>query len=522
MGFYWASVIALAIVVGVYFVWPPILFFLILFVPLILTGLWDIRSHHNVLSNYPVIGHLRYFFEFISPELRQYFMETDQSGRPFSREIRTVIYSRAKQQKDTQPFGTQHDIDLAGYEYGLHSLNTQTVDASAARVMVGGEACQQPYDASRLNVSAMSFGALSSRAIMALNKGAKEGGFAHNTGEGGLSPYHLRHGGDIIWQIGTGYFGCRAPDGGFDPDQFQEKARLDNVKMVEIKLSQGAKPSHGGVLPAAKIDEEISETRGVPMGEDCISPATHRTFSSPTGLLEFVTRLRELSGGKPVGFKLCLGVRSEFLGICKAMLETGVIPDFITVDGAEGGTGAAPVGFSDRLGTPINEGLTYVHSTLTGAGLRDKIRVIASGKVATGFDMVTKVALGADMCNAARPFMFTVGCIQSLRCDTNTCPTGVATQDPRRIRAIDVDDKVPRVRNYHKATIESFLELTGAMGVDHPDKLEPRHIYHRVGDDLFAPNYAEVGNYLEPEQLLGENIPDFYAANWERASAERF
>lgn len=522
IAFYYAAIGILLVIAGVYFVWPPILYALVVVGPLILLGIRDIYSPHNVLSNYPVIGHLRYIFEFISPEIRQYFVETNQSGRPYNREIRNLIYSRAKAEKDTLPFGTQRDIDLEGYEFAYHSLAPSEVDESAARVLVGGPDCSQPYSASRLNISAMSFGALSSHAIMAMNKGARHGNFAHNTGEGGLSPHHLRHGGDIIWQIGTGYFGCRTKDGGFDPDAFKEKASLDNVKMVEVKLSQGAKPSHGGVLPGAKVNAEIAEARGVPVGETCVSPPAHRTFSTPEGLLEFVAHLRELCGGKPVGFKLCLGVRSEFLGICKAMLKTGITPDFITVDGAEGGTGAAPVEFTDSLGTPINEGLAYVHNALTGVDLRERIRVIASGKIATGFDMVTKIALGADLCNAARPFMFSVGCIQALRCDTNTCPTGVTTQDPRRIRALRVDNKYIRVSNYHRATIKNFLDLTGAMGLDHPDKLKPAHIYHRVLDTPYARDFSQLVEFLQPGELLGERVPRRFAADWQRASAERF
>jgi glutamate synthase domain-containing protein 2 len=522
IAFYYASAIVLAAIVGFYFLWPPVLWFLIVVIPLIAVGIWDILSPHNVLSNYPVLGHMRYMLEFISPEIRQYFIETNWSGRPYSRMLRSLIYERAKGTEDTMPFGTQLDIDLEGFEFAYHSIAPETVDESAQRIVVGGPDCLHPYNASRLNISAMSFGALSSNAIMALNKGAKLGNFAHNTGEGGLSPYHLRHGGDIFWQIGTGYFGCRTKDGGFDPEEFKKKARLDNVKMVEIKLSQGAKPAHGGVLPGAKVDAEIANARGVTQGEDCISPPAHRTFSSPEGLLEYVVQLRELSGGKPVGFKLCLGIRSEFLGICKAMLKTGITPDFITVDGAEGGTGAAPVEFSNRLGTTINEALVYVHSALLGVGLRDKMRVIASAKVVTGFDMVTKMSLGADMCNMARPFLFTVGCIQARRCNTNTCPTGVTTQDPRRIRALKVEDKFERVRNFHHATIKSCLDITGAIGVDHPDKLTPELIYHRVLDKPDSHSFMEVAEFLKPGELLGEKIPRRFADDWHRASAESF
>lgn len=519
--FYYISVISLIAVALIHWIWPPVLFLLILIIPYIVIGIWDIRSPHNVLSNYPVIGHLRYIFEFIAPEMRQYFLETNQSGRPFNREQRSLVYARAKGVNDTRPFGTQQDICDDGYTFAQHSLAPKPPAEDGARILVGGPDCTKPYLASRLNISAMSFGALSSHAIMALNKGAKLGGFAHNTGEGGLSPHHLKYGGDIFWQIGTGYFGCRTRDGGFDPEAFKDKACRDVVKMIEIKLSQGAKPAHGGVLPGAKVSPEIAATRGVEIGEDCISPPAHREFTTPEGLLEYVARLRELCGGKPVGFKLCVGERREFMGICKAMLSTGITPDFITVDGAEGGTGAAPVEFSDNLGTPVHEALVLVHSCLVGIGLRDRIRVIASGKVASGFDMVTLVALGADMCNAARTMMFTLGCIQALRCDKNTCPTGVATQDPRRIRALRVESKHVRVRNFHDATVKSFLDLVGALGVAHPGELTPDRILHRVEAGP-AQRFPDIYPYLGENELLGENINRAYASDWAAACADSF
>jgi len=425
--FYRVSIISVLFVTIVAFFWPPVLHLLWIIVPYILLGLYDINSNHNILRNYPVIGHFRYMMEFIRPEIQQYFIASNQSGRPYNREQRSLVYQRAKQVVDTLPFGTQHDITAVGYEFAAHSLAPKKVDEDTAYVTVGGPDCKQPYKASRLNISAMSFGALGQSAVLAMNLGAKLGGFAQDTGEGGLTPYHLKHGADIIWEIGTGYFGCRTKDGKFDAEQFAEKANLPEVKMIEIKLSQGAKPSHGGILPAAKITDEISEIRGVPKGQDCVSPPAHTTFSTPKGLLEFVQQLRELTHGKPVGFKLCIGKRSDFMGICKAMLETNITPDFITVDGAEGGTGAAPVEFINRLGIPINEAISFVHNCLVGINMRDKIRLIASGKVATGFDMVKQIALGADMCNAARAFMFSVGCIQAVRCHENTCPTGVTT-----------------------------------------------------------------------------------------------
>lgn len=521
--FYLISIAALAgIAAAGYFLWPWFLWALIPWGLYVLIGLYDVTSReHSVLRNYPVIGHLRYMFEFVRPEIQQYFVNTNLSGRPFSREQRTIVYSRAKRQLDTIPFGTQHDVTAIGYECAAHSLAPKKIPEEDARILVGGPDCTQPYLASRLNISAMSFGALSENAILALNMGAKHGNFAHNTGEGGLSPHHLAGGGDIIWQIGSGYFSCRTPDGHFDSEKFRENANRDAVKMIEIKLSQGAKPSHGGILPAAKVDEAIAEIRGVPMGQDVISPPAHSAFDGPTGLLTFVRQLRELTDGKPIGFKLCIGVRSEFMGICKAMLSTGILPDFITIDGAEGGTGAAPVEFTNRLGTPINEAIVFVHSCLVGCGLRDKICIIASGKVISGFDMATKIALGADMCNSARGMMFALGCIQSLRCNDNTCPTGVATQDPSRTKALDVKSKHMRVSNFHDLTVESFLDIAGAMGVAHPNDLTPRHIQRRVADETLR-SYDEIYHYMAPGELLGQQIHPSYAKDWAAANAGSF
>ncbi|MEQ8346266.1 MAG: FMN-binding glutamate synthase family protein [Sneathiellaceae bacterium] len=520
--FYYISVIGVIAVGVAGGAWPWVFWLLIPMALYIAIGLYDIHvSRANVLANYPVIGHLRYMFEFVRPEIQQYFIATNLSGRPFNREQRDLVYHRAEHSLDTLPFGTQQDIYDIGYESTVHSLSPKKLSEEDGRTTVGGPDCKHPYNASRLNISAMSFGALSQNAIMAMNRGAKLGGFAHNTGEGGLSPYHLEHGGDIIWQIGTGYFGCRTKDGGFDADEFRKKAALAQVKMIEIKLSQGAKPSHGGILPAAKVSEEISRIRGIPMGEDCISPPAHTQFATPKALLEFVARLRELSGGKPVGFKLCIGVKSEFMSICKAMLETGITPDFITVDGAEGGTGAAPVEFTDYMGLPINEGLAFVHSCLVGVNLRNRMHVIASGKVTNGFDMVTKLSLGADMCNAARAMMFAVGCIQALRCNDNTCPTGVATQDRNRGRALDVPTKSVGVKNYHNATVESFLDLCGAMGIEHPDRLGPDHIFRRVENETMK-TYSEIYPYLQPGELLGDQVNAGYARDWAKASAAAF
>tara|TARA_R110002020_G_scaffold20374_52_gene69708 strand:- start:1393 stop:2970 length:1578 start_codon:yes stop_codon:yes gene_type:complete len=520
--FYIASAVAVVVVLSAGGLSYPFFWLFVVVIPLILLGLYDIfLSGHNVLINYPVIGHLRYAFEFISPNIRQYFIETNSSGRPFNRLQRDLVVERAEGKPDALAFGTQYDVNEVGYHRANHSLAPKVVSEEESRVMVGGPACTKPYSASRLNISAMSFGALSANAIMALNNGARIGGFAHNTGEGGISPYHKAGGGDLIWQLGTGYFGCRTPDGGFDPDLFHDKSRLDQVKMIEIKLSQGAKPAHGGVLPAAKITPEIAEIRGVPMGVDCISPPAHRAFSTPQELLQFVQRLRELSGGKPIGFKLCVGRRKEFMGICRAMIETGIKPDFITVDGAEGGTGAAPIEYSDRLGMPILEGLVFVQNCLVGAGLRDDIKVIASAKTVSGFDMVLKIALGADMVNAARTMMFAVGCIQALRCHLNTCPTGVATQDHGRARAVDVDLRQLHVANYHRATVKSLLELVGAIGLDDVDHLGPRHIYRRVADQT-EKTYAEIYDFVPPNNFLGNDIHAYYKPHWDLASAAAF
>lgn len=485
-------------------------------------GVYDLKySSHTLNRLYPIAAYIRYALEYIRPEIQQYFIASNTNEHPFNREQRSLVYQRAKQDRDTMPFGTQRDLLETGYLSAMHSLSPKQVLPQHIRVVVGGPACRLPYSASRFNISAMSFGALSANAILALNKGAKLGNFAHNTGEGGLSPYHQQGQGDLIWQIGTGYFGCRNAEGGFDADKFSDKANSEQVKMIEIKLSQGAKPAHGGVLPAEKISAEVSAIRGIEMGKDCISPPTHSSFESPTGLLRFVQQLRDLSGGKPVGFKLCVGVKSEFMAICKAMLETGISPDFITVDGAEGGTGAAPVEFSNRLGMPCLEGTYFVHNCLIGIGLREQIKVIASGKTASGFEMLTKLALGADMVNSARTMMMALGCIQARSCNTNHCPTGIATQDPTRSNALNVESKYQRVKNYHHATVESCLELVGAMGLDNPDKLSANRIMVRV-DDETNKHYDEIYIPLQAKELLSDAIHPFYAEHWRQASSERF
>ena len=429
------------------------------------------------------------------------------------------MYQRAKGQRDTRPFGTIFEVYRNGYEWVDHSLAPQPVRDNDPRIRFGGPDCRRPYDASPLNISAMSFGALSRNAIMALNKGAKTGGFAHNTGEGGISPHHLEHGGDLIWQIGTGYFGCRDTDGNFDEALFTEKARRDVVKMIEIKLSQGAKPGHGGILPAAKLTREIAEIRHVPMGHDVVSPPAHTAFSSPLGLIEFVAKLRELSDGKPIGFKLCIGKKSEFMAICKAMLETGIAPDFITVDGTEGGTGAAPIEFTNSVGTPLRDGLNFVHHALIGAGLRDRIRIIASGKTFSAFHMLRLMALGADTVNAARAMMFALGCIQSRHCNRNTCPTGVATQNPARYKALDVDGKAARVANYHASMIANLVELIAAAGLRGLDEVQPMHINHRVNNAEIR-TYAEIYPSTTERCLLSDtDIPEVWRQDWDRATS---
>jgi glutamate synthase domain-containing protein 2 len=502
--------------------WHPFLWTLVPVLPVIAIGVIDMtQTRQAVRRNFPVLGRGRYLLEMIRPEINQYFVESNNDGRPFSRNDRSVVYQRAKGDLDTLPFGTQKDVYAPGYEWINHSLAPKHADMSAARVIVGGPQCTQQYSASIFNVSAMSYGSLSKNAILALNGGAKMGGFAHNTGEGGLSPYHLEPGGDVFWQIGTGYFGCRDKQGNFAIAEFTTRATLPNVKMIEVKLSQGAKPGHGGILPAAKLTQEIIDIRGVEPGHDVISPPAHTAFSTPTGLLEFVQRLREASGGKPVGFKLCIGKRREFLSIVKAMLATGITPDFITVDGGEGGTGAAPLEFSDSVGAPLNDGLSFVHQALVAANVRDQIRIIASAKVNTGFQMATKVALGADMCNAARAMMFALGCIQALRCNTNACPTGVATQDPELVAGLHVGDKAQRVARYHKETVKSFFEVLGAAGCERPSELESWNVMRRVSPTEVK-NLAEIYGRAEPGSLLGASPSGPYARAWAAATPDRF
>ena len=501
-----SSIIVLAAIAGIYFVWPPVIWTLILFGPIIIVGYMDVfQKRHAIKRNFPLLGHFRYMLEKIRPEIMQYFVETDTEGRPINRQFRSLVYQRSKRVNDTVPFGTQMDVYQAGYEWMDHSMYARGHKEinDKPRVMVGGPDCKQPYLASLLNISAMSFGSLSENAVMALNKGAKKGRFAHNTGEGSISPYHLKYGGDLIWQIGTGYFGCRTEEGGFSVDKFEKNATLENVKMIEIKISQGAKPGHGGILPAAKNTEEIAKIRGVRPHTDVHSPPSHSAFSSAEELMGFIKLLREKSGGKPIGFKLCVGKKEEFTDICKAMIATGIKPDFITVDGGEGGTGAAPVEFSNSLGMPLKDGLSFVYDTLVGYDLKKDITIIASGKILSGFDIARTLALGADMVNSARAMMLAVGCIQALKCNTNKCPVGVATQDKSLMRGLNIDDKARRVTNFHNETLHSFSELIGATGINKLSELSRKHINRRVSMNKVL-KYDEIFPYVEKGSLLNE------------------
>lgn len=489
---------------------------------LVLVGIYDLKqTRHAIRRNYPIIGNLRYFFEFIRPEMRQYFFEDDTSSQPFSRADRSLVYQRAKQEIDKRPFGTQGDVYRNDYEWINHSMEPSHPDSKTFRVTVGGPDCTQPYSLSVFNISAMSFGALSANAVLALNKGAALGGFAHDTGEGGVSRYHLEHQGDLIWNIGSGYFGC-GESGRFSDEIFAKRARQDSIKMIEIKLSQGAKPGHGGILPGPKVTPEIAEARGVPPWKECDSPPSHSAFRTPLELMHFVARLRELSGGKPVGFKLCIGHPWEWFAIAKAMLKTGITPDFIVVDGAEGGTGAAPVEFVDHVGTPLREGLRLVHNTLVGIGLRERIKLGASGKIISAFDMARIMALGADWCNSARGFMFAVGCIQAQTCHTGMCPTGVTTQDPKRQAALVVGDKSLRVANYHGNTLKALAELLGAAGLNHPAELRPHHIAKRIPNGEVRVLSALFPDLEKGELLEGKFRQTIFRTAWPMAQADSF
>ena len=500
---------------------------------LVALGVYDLmQTRHAVLRNYPILGHLRFALEFIRPEIRQYFIESDTEAQPFSRAQRSVVYQRAKGESDSRPFGTQLDVGREGYEWINHSLHPTQIESHDFRIWIGGtpdasnpgaEPCTQPYSASVFNISAMSFGSLSANAVLALNQGAKIGGFAHDTGEGSISQYHRVHGGDLIWEIGSGYFGCRNEDGSFNADSFTEQARDPQVKMVEIKLGQGAKPGHGGILPGAKVTPEIAAARGVPVGVDCVSPSAHSAFSTPVGLMRFVAELRRLSGGKPTGFKLCIGHPWEWFAIAKAMLETGITPDFIVVDGAEGGTGAAPVEFVDHVGTPLQEGLRLVHNTLVGIGLRERIKLGCAGKVITAFDIARMLALGADWCNAGRGYMMALGCIQAQTCHTGRCPTGVTTQDPLRQQALVVTDKAPRVAQFHANTLHALKELLQAAGLKHPDEVTAHHIVRRI-DDAEVRLLSTLMPSVEAGAILHDlaRMPNVFRLYWPLADAHSF
>ena len=486
-----------------------------------IVGLYDITQKKKaVLRSHPIIGHARYLLQAIRPEIQQYFIERDWDGRPFSRTTRELIYDRSNNAKSEEAFGSLRDVEKEGAEWLVHSVTPLEPPATPPRVTIGGPDCSKPYDMALMNVSAMSFGALSANAIHALNAGAHKGGFAHDSGEGGISPYHHAGGGDLVWEIGSGYFGARTEDGQFSPEKFAEKASHDQVKCVSLKLSQGAKPGIGGVLPGDKVTAEIAETRGVPQGQKCISPAQHKVFSTPVELIEFIAKMRELAGGKPAGFKLCVTSQRDVLALCKAMIEVGTTPDFIIVDGSEGGTGAAPEEFEDNVGMPLTQGLLTMHNALVGAGLRDKIKIGVSGKIATGADIVKRLIQGADYTNAARPMMMALGCIQSLRCATNTCPTGIATQSPIRQRALHVPTKIDRVHNYQKNTVDEALRLMASMGVHDTKELTPHMLRRNLSGERNS-SYAELYRWLEPGELLSE-APQEWAMDWKLADAHRF
>lgn len=520
------AIFSLIITIGVaHFIWPPFWWALVILLPIIILGFYDMfQARHAIMRNFPILGRGRYVMEDLRPKLYQYFIESETNGAPISRIFRSIVYQRAKHELATTPFGTQVDLYAEGYEWMNHSiaaLNPKNL-VQDPRVNIGGSDCKQPYSAAIFNVSAMSFGSLSSAAIESLNGGAKLGKFAHNTGEGGISPYHLKHGGDLIYQIGTGYFGSRSKEGGFSLEEFKKRCENESVKMIELKLSQGAKPGHGGILPAKKNTPEIAKIRGIEPGTAVNSPPFHKEFNTPKGLLNLIQKMREGSGGIPIGFKLCIGHKSEFLSICKAMKETGIYPDFIAVDGGEGGTGAAPLEFSNSVGTPYREGLAFAYDALVGFELKDRIKIISSGKIITAFDMFRAMALGADICYSARAMMLALGCIQALECNKNNCPTGVATQDPELVQGLVVSDKKERVANYQNETVHSFVELLAACGLDDMSKIRRHHIYRRITMKEIL-RYDEIYPYLKKGCLLQEEtVPSNWKPYWQMASAESF
>ena len=507
-----------------HFLWSPMWWSLILIVPLVLWGFYDANQKtHAIVRNFPILGRGRYLMEALRPGIQQYFIESNTDGTPINRIDRSVVYQRAKKVTDTTPFGTQLNLYGEGYEWMNHSIAALDPHElnEHPRVTVGTPDCPNPYSCSIFNVSAMSYGSLSSAAIESLNGGAKIGDFAHNTGEGGISPYHLAHGGDLIYQIGTGYFGSRAPDGNFSWEEFTKRAAEPTVKMIELKLSQGAKPGHGGILPGKKNTPEIAKIRGVKSGTTVNSPPFHKEFNSPRGLIEMIGRMKEISG-KPIGFKLCVGRKSEFLAICKAMIELNIMPDFIAVDGGEGGTGAAPVEFSNSVGMPYREGLAFVYDALIGFNLKKHIKIIASGKVMTSFDIFRALALGADAAYSARAMMLALGCIQALECNKNNCPTGVATQDPKLMKGLVVSDKKVRVANFHHETVKNFVELLAAAGLENADKINRTHVYRRITMNTIK-RYDEIYPYLTPGSLLNEDtIPEKWKRYMLEADASTF
>jgi len=519
-----AALISLITLFIIALFWPPVLWGLLVVLPIVVLGIYDmLQTRHTIWRNFPVLGRGRGLLELIRPMIRQYFIESDTSGVPVNRVFRSVVYQRAKGSMDTVPYGTRFDVYRVGYEWIGHSLaaeNPGQIDPDL-RISIGGNDCRHPYNASILNISAMSFGALSRNAILALNGGAKKGGFAQNTGEGGLSPYHFENAGDLIWQVGTGYFGCRDRKGRFHEEQFKEKAAHSAIKMIEIKLSQGAKPGHGGVLPACKNTPEIAQIRGVEPYIRIDSPATHSTFSNPIGLMLFVQKLRDLSGGKPVGFKLCMGRKAEFMGLCKAMIETGICPDFITVDGGEGGTGAAPLEYSNSIGMPLAEGLAFVSDCLIGFDLKKNIKLIASGKIFTGFHIIKRLCLGADLCNSARGMMLAMGCIQSLQCNTNACPTGITTQNPALINGLVVTDKIDRVANFHKETVSSVADILAAVGLTNSEQLDRSQIFRRISQTSIC-SYDEIYPPLPVGCFLDGQVPKVFRDDLSLANAKSF
>ncbi|OJU75820.1 MAG: FMN-binding glutamate synthase family protein [Bacteroidetes bacterium 47-18] len=520
------AVISIAISLALtLFVNPYWVVLLVVMLAIAALGFYDMyQAKHSIMRIFPVLGRFRWVLEDLRPKIYQYFIESDTDGTPINRVDRSTVYQRAKKETETVPFGTQLNVYAEGYEWMCHSISPKdfkTLDHNP-RVLIGNKDCKQPYSASVLNISAMSYGSLSKQAVESMNAGAKLGGFAHNTGEGGISPFHLKHGGDLIWQVGTGYFGCRDKEGRFNPEMFAKNASLPQVKMIELKISQGAKPGHGGILPAAKNTPEIAAIRGVEPHTLVASPPFHSAFSTPKELILFIKQLRDLSGGKPVGFKLCIGHKSEFIAICKAMIALDIYPDFITVDGGEGGTGAAPQEFSNYVGAPLLDGLAFVHNILRGLDIRQHIKVVASGKVTSGFHLVRAMALGADACNCARAMMLAVGCIQALLCNTNKCPTGVATQDPKLAIGLDVEDKTKRVANYHKGTVENFVELLGASGLDSKENISRCHIYRRTNlNDMLT--FEEIFPSIPVGSLLDENlIPERYQDDFAWADIDKW